>query len=69
MKKRHANSTGTAVERQTAGGVKLLYKELRENNLIRSQRVVPVLPVQHEVVFIVSVYTRTKRKQGFKSRK
>lgn len=55
MGKKTTNSTGTAVESQAAGRVELLYKELRENNLIGSQRVVSVLPVQHEVVFIIRV--------------
>lgn len=55
IQKKHTNSTGTAVESQATGRVKLFYKELRENDLIGSQRVVSALPVQHEVVFIISI--------------
>lgn len=55
--------TGAAVEGQAAGGVEVLDEELRQNNLVSPQRVVPVLPVKHQVVLIVGIWGETVRER------
>ena len=47
--------TCAAVEGEAIGGVELLDEELRENDLICPQRVIAVLPVEHEVILIVGI--------------
>lgn len=51
------SSTRATVESQFCGGVKLLNEELREWDLVIClQRVVPFLPVQHQIVVGVRIY-------------
>lgn len=52
--------TCAAVEGKAAGGMKIFNEELRQDNLVRPQGVVPVHPVQHQVILIVCVYTHRK---------
>jgi len=48
--------TRAAVERQLCGGVELLNEELGERDaLVRVQGLVPLLPVQHQIVVCVRV--------------
>lgn len=50
--------TCAAVESQATGGVHILNEELGQDNFIYPQGVVPVLPVKHQVVLVVRVYTK-----------
>lgn len=47
--------TSTAVESEATGGLKLLNKELRQDDLISPQRIVPILPVEHQVVLVIRI--------------
>lgn len=56
--------TSAAVEGQATGGVEMLDEELRQDDLIRPQGVVPVLPVQHQVVLVVGVCMQRRRRKS-----
>lgn len=50
--------TCATIEGQFCGGVEFLNEELREGDLVIClQRVIPFLPVEHQVIISVRIYT------------
>ena len=50
-----SRQTCAAVEGEPTGRVELLDEELRENHLICPQRVVAILPIQHQIILIIRI--------------
>lgn len=55
--------TCAAVESQATGGMEILNEKLGQDDFINPQRVVPILPVKHQVVLIIRIYRDTERER------